>query len=93
MRSPSFEDTTPETNVVVSMVPADTSAALMVTKAPTTTSSKRAGPLLKTPPTSLHRGNTLDRGLDALASQDLKMQPEAACARNQDCLGRKKYGE
>lgn len=80
-RAPSFHEDTVEGRVAASMVAADTSAALMVSATPTA-SFTAPKEIARVPPTSLHRGDTLDRGMDVLASQDLSIAPEAAaCAR------------
>ena len=80
-RAPSFNEDTIEGRVAASMVAADTSAALMVSTTPTVY-SPAPKEIARPPPTSLHRGDTLDRGMDVLASQDLSIPPEAAaCAR------------
>lgn len=80
-RAPSFVEDTVEGRVAASMVAADTSAALMVSARPTA-ASLAPKEIARAPPTSLHRGDTLDRGMDVLASQDLSIAPEAAvCAR------------
>ena len=96
-RSPSFSDETTESRLASSLVASDTSAATMSSSSMATTpstatvhtavasaspSTESVSTLVKTPPTGVHRGDTLDRALDVLASQDLSVPPESACGRS-----------
>ena len=86
--APSFEDVSPESSIVASMLPSDASAATLSSltspslTTPSTGTASGPGTTPTPSPESLHRGATLDRALDAVASQDLRLRPEAACARS-----------
>lgn len=77
VRSSSFTDPSVDARVAASMIPGDSSAALMATSTMTPHPTKPAQ-ILRTAPTSLHRGDTLERGMDALAGQDTSVPPESA---------------